>query len=280
MRSILIYTELTVREARRHRIVWTALGLGLAFVILYGVGLYFIHRDMMRSLYERAGNIALKASLNFMVLSALYVVSFMGVMLAVLSSVGAIAGEIASHTIQALAAKPLPRASIVLGKWLGLLLILLIYIVLLSAAIIAVTFAISGYLLENALPGVFLITLQAIIMLSICIAGGTRLSTITNGVVAFMLYGLAFVGGWIEQIGQALNNDTAVDIGILSSLLVPSEAMWKMAAYLMQPPALRALGLSPFSMSIAPSAATLVYALLYVAAMVGLAVYSFERRDL
>ncbi len=197
-----------------------------------------------------------------------------------LTSVGTIAGEISSHTIQALAVKPLPRASIVLGKWLGLSFMLLVYIVLLSAAIIAVTFAISGYLLENALPGVLLITLQALIMLSICIAGGTRLSTITNGVVAFMLYGLAFVGGWIEQIGQALNNETAVDIGILSSLLVPSEAMWKMASYLMQPPAMRALGISPFSMAVAPSTAMLVYALLYMAAMVGLAVYSFERRDL
>ncbi len=78
MRGILIYIELTVREARRHRIVWTALGLGLAFVILYGVGLYFIYRDMMRSSYERFGNIALNTSFNFVVMSALYVVSFLG----------------------------------------------------------------------------------------------------------------------------------------------------------------------------------------------------------
>lgn len=43
-----------------------------------------------------------------------------GVMLAVLTSVGALSGEISSHTIQVLAVKPMPRNRIVLGKWLGL----------------------------------------------------------------------------------------------------------------------------------------------------------------
>ena len=95
-----------------------------------------------------------------------------------------------------------------------------------------------------------------------------------------MLYGLAFVGGWIETIGSFAYNETAVDIGILSSLLVPSEAMWKMASYGMQPPAVRGLGVSPFSLTTAPSTAMLIYALVYAAALLILAVWSFNRRDL
>jgi ABC-type transport system involved in multi-copper enzyme maturation permease subunit len=278
MRDILTFAELTFREARRSKILWTALGLGLAFIALYSVGFYFVYRDITAA--SRGRDITLDAGFNFMVMAGLYVISFLGVMLAVLTSVGTISGEITSHTIQALATKPLRRVTILLGKWLGLALMLTSYIILLSGGIILATWAISGYLLPNALPGVLLIAFQALIMLSLSILGGTRLSTVANGVLAFMLYGLAFVGGWIEQFGSLAHNETAVDIGIISSLLVPSEAMWKMASNIMQPPAMSILGISPFSMSVAPSTAMLVYAFVYAIASIGLASYSFCHRDL
>lgn len=278
MRDILIFAELTFREARRSKILWTALGLGIAFIALYGLGFYYIHQDITRYNHER--DIALDASFNFVVMAGLYVINFLGVMLAVLTSVGAISGEIASHTIQALATKPVRRVAILLGKWLGLALMLTTYILLLAGGIVIVTWAISNYLLPNALAGILLIALQALIILSLSILGSTRLSTIANGVLVFMCYGLAFIGGWIEQMGALMHNETAVDIGILTSLLVPSEAIWKMAANIMQPPAINALGLSPFSMAVAPSIAMLIYALVYMIALIALAIYSFNHRDL
>jgi len=278
MRDILTFAELTFREARRSKILWTALGLGLAFIALYSVGFYYIYQETVR--YSHGRDVTLDAGFNFVVMAGLYVISFLGVMLAVLTSVGTISGEITSHTIQTLATKPLRRAAILLGKWLGLALMLTSYIILLSGGIILATWAISGYLLPNALPGMVLIAFQALIMLSLSILGGTRLSTVANGVLAFMLYGLAFVGGWIEQFGSLMHNETAVDIGIVSSLLVPSEAMWKMAANIMQPPAVGVLGMSPFSMTVAPSTAMLVYAFVYTAVLIGLAGHSFSHRDL
>jgi len=278
MRDILNLVELTVREARRRKILWAAIGLGVVFVALYGTGFYFVYRDMTS--YASAPDIVSDGGFNFMVMAGLYVVSFMGVMLAVLVSVGAISGEVSSHTVQALAVKPFRRSAIILGKWLGLAFMLAVYIIFLGAGVMAVTWAISRYVPPHALAGLLLIVLQALIMLSLSFLGGTRLSTVANGVVVFMLYGLAFVGGWIEQFGSLMHNETAVDIGILSSLLVPSEAMWKMAAYHMQPPITRMLEMSPFSMSVAPSTAMLLYALFYLAAVVALAVRSFERGDL
>lgn len=278
MRNVLIFAELTFREARRRKILWVALALGLTFIALYAFGFYQIFVDFLR--HSQGRNVLLDSGFNFLVMAGFYVISFLGVMLAVLTSVGTLSGEVSSHTIQALAARPVKRRAILLGKWLGLALMLVCYIALLGAGIIVATWAISGYVPPNALAGVALIALQALIMLSVCILGGTRLSTIANGVVAFMLYGIAFVGGWIETIGSFAHNETAVDIGILSSLLVPSEAMWKMASYGMQPPAVRGLAVSPFSLATAPSTAMLIYALVYTAALLVLAVYSLNRRDL
>jgi len=278
VRDILTFAELTLREAYRRMLVWVGLILGLIFVALYATGFYYIHRDMVRSYGER--NIYIDSGFNFTVMAAFYVVSFLGVMLAVLTSVGTLSGEISSHTIQSLAARPVRRSSIVLGKWLGLATLITAYILFLAGGVILATWIISGYVPAHAAIGVSLIVLQALIMLSLSILGSTRLSTIANGVLAFMLYGVAFVGGWIEQIGTFANNASATEIGIISSLLVPSEAMWKMAAYEMQPPALNALGVSPFSVGNRPSTAMLIYAVIYAVTATLLAVRAFSRRDL
>ena len=278
MRDILILARLTWQEARRRKIFWAALGLGLAFIALYGVGFYFTVRDMRRYLGGRS--LFLDSGFNFVVLAAFYVISFLGVMLGVLTSVGALSGEIASHTIQVLAVKPLRRWQIVLGKWLGLTVMLAAYIAFLSGGVLLMTWSIAGYVPPRVVGSISLLILQAVIMLTLSLLGGTRLSTVANGVMAFMLYGLAFIGGWMEQIGAATQNQTVVDIGIISSLLVPSEAMWRMAANAMQHISTAALGLNPFSFGPPPSVAMLVYALAYVLATLAAAVWSFSRRDL
>jgi ABC-type transport system involved in multi-copper enzyme maturation permease subunit len=271
--------RLAFLEARQRKLLWAVVLLGLAFLAVFGTGVYFMWRDVSQM---SRGLARAQEPINFFLLAGLYGVDFLVVMLAVLTSVDAIAGEITSGTIQTIATKPLRRWEIVIGKWLGLAAMLTVFAVVMSAALMAIVWAIAGYTPRNPLPGVALIVLEGLIMLTLSILGGTRLSTLTNGVVVFMVWGLAFIAGWIEQIGAVLRNEAAVNVGIVVSLLAPSEAMWKRAAYLMQPPFLRELGLdaTPFGAATAPSQAMVVYALLYTAVALGVAVYWFQKRDL
>ena len=85
MRDVLIFAELTFREARRRKILWVALALGLTFVALYALGFYHMYVDMVRR--SRGRNVFLDSGFNMFVLAGLYVISFLGVMLAVLTSV-------------------------------------------------------------------------------------------------------------------------------------------------------------------------------------------------
>ena len=96
----------------------------------------------------------------------------------------------------------------------------------------------------------------------------------------FGLYGLAFIGGWIEQFGSIIQNPTAVKIGIISSLIIPSEALWKRAAFEMQSPLSGVLGMSPFSATSVPSSLMILYAVLYLLAALSLSIRIFQRRDL
>ena len=94
-----------------------------------------------------------------------------------------------------------------------------------------------------------------------------------------MLYGVAFIGSWIEQIGSLMQSQAAVRIGIITSLLMPVEVLWRRTAYLMQPSFLREMP-SPFTSSSAPSSAMVLYAVLYGTVMFLLAMRAFSRRDL
>jgi Cu-processing system permease protein len=211
-------------------------------------------------------------------IAGLYVVHFLTIMLAIFSSVDTISGEITSHTIQALVTKPVRRWQVLLGKWLGYAAMISLYLGLLAGGILLAVDLLVGYRPPNALAGVGLLILEALVLLSLSLLGGTRLSTLTNGVLLFMLYGLAFIGAWVEQIGSFLESRAAVNIGIITSLALPVEALWRRAAYLMQPPIMSSIP-SPFSGVSPPSTAMVLYALAYAVVALLLAMRSFGRRD-
>jgi Cu-processing system permease protein len=125
-----------------------------------------------------------------------------------------------------------------------------------------------------------LLFLEGLVLLTLSIAGGTRLGTLANGVLCFGCYGLAFIGGWMEQIGTHLGSATTRNVGIVASLLVPSEAIWQLASYHMQPPLMRDVNLTPFSFVSVPSTAMIGWAAVYIVALLAFALWSLERRDL
>jgi ABC-type transport system involved in multi-copper enzyme maturation permease subunit len=278
MRHIATITWLTFHEAWRRWMVLIAVLLGAAFVILYGLGFALGNDDVHRRVpLERA--LSPRAH-NFMLLAGLYVIHFLTVMLAVFASVDTVSGEINSHTIQTIVTKPIRRWQVLLGKWLGTAAMLVIYLSLLGGGLLLITRAVSGYVPNNPVEALALIVLQALVLLSLSLLGGTRLSTLSNGIALLMLYGLTFIGTWVEQIGAILQSDTAVRIGTFSSFLLPVEALWRRAAYLMQPSVDLTSFVSPFAAFSVPNADVVLYALAYSAVAVLLALISFSRRDL
>jgi hypothetical protein len=125
-----------------------------------------------------------------------------------------------------------------------------------------------------------LMLLGAAVMLSITIAGGVRLSTITNGIVAFGFYGVAFIAGWMEQIMGMFQNTTAVHVGTLVSLLSPADSMWRRAAYELQPLSTVVLQNGPFGVVSVPSAAMIVWAVAFVVGVLAFGAWLFRRRPL
>jgi ABC-type transport system involved in multi-copper enzyme maturation permease subunit len=277
VRGVLVVAHLTLAEARRRRILAASIALGAAFVAVFAVGLHFIVRDL------RAHHASVPQQtlvLTSITVAALYAANFLVVMTSVLVTIDTLAGEIGSGVVETLCSKPQSRAAVALGKWLGCLALLALYATVLCGGVLLVARLEGGYVPPHAARGASLILLEGTVLLTLALAGGTRLSTLANGVTVFGLYGLAFVGGWLEQVGTFVGNAPARYIGIATSLLVPSESLWQLAAHSMQPPLVRDLGLSPFSPASVPSPAMVAWAGAHVAVVLALAVWSFGRRYL
>jgi Cu-processing system permease protein len=275
--GIWIMAGVTFREAARKKILWMALAAGAGFLTLFGTGLHFQIKDISS---QSISPVLRREIMNTMLTMGLYAVDLLAVLMTILTSVDTLSGEIASGTIQAIATKPVPRWQVLVGKWLGFAGLMTCYIVIMVGGVNAVTYGMGGVIARHLLRGFAFMWMESLLLLSLTFLFGTYFTTITSGVLALGLHGLAFIGGWIEQFGAITHTERAVNVGIVASILIPSEALWRRAVFEMQSPLASAIQISPFASVSVPSLAMVGYAGVYMLATLLLAVRGFSRRDL
>jgi Cu-processing system permease protein len=275
--GIWIMAGVTFREAARKKILWTALIAGAGFLLIFGIGLHVQLGDFRAS--------AVPPFLRYQIVSAMlmvgmYTVDLLAVVMTTLTAVDTIAGEITSGTIYAIATKPLARWQILIGKWLGFGGMVAAYVAITFGGAIAEGYWIGGVLAQHPIRGGMLVFLECMLALSVTFLFGTWFSTLTNGVIVLGLLGLAFMGGWLEQMSGFTEGSRLATVGIISSLVMPSEAIWRRAAFEMESPLAGSIQLSPFADVSVPSGAMIVYAVIYLLLALVIAMVHFRQRDL
>ncbi len=287
MNPVLILTRMTFRQAIRKKIVLTGLVLGVCFLIVFSIGFHMISGTSLQGMVSAAGggrgmllSVFDRERSNALTLAGLYAVTFLSLAMGALLGADTLASEIGSGSIQTIVAKPIRRSDVVLGKWLGFAVLLFLYQMLMAGGTVISVWLQTGYAPPHLAAGLALIYLESLLVMTLALFFSSRLSALATGGVIFGLYGLAFIGGWIEQFGAAIQNPTAVRVGVLTSLIIPSEALWHRAAFEMQSPLSGVLGLSPFGTTSVPSPLMIGYALLYLLGALGLTILVFRKRDL
>jgi len=281
---------LSFKEILYKRIFLITLLMTIGFLTVYGVANYFIsgniEEEMVRRTPAEMMQVAILAP-TFLNLG-LYFSSFITALLAILATVGSISGEIENHQIDTLLARPLKRSHIVLGKFLGLGLLLIAYSVFIFAGILSLNQLFGGIIavqvsLGNALLAGLYFALQPLIIIAVALWLSTRTSTINGGVILIILYVIAFIGGFIEQLGVVLQNTALSNIGIVSSLTFPTDSLFrKMTGTLVDtennPLSLATSG--PFGNFSEPSSLMITYAIIYGLLALLFASRKFAKRDL
>lgn len=292
---MLTIARLTFKEALRKKILVAAIILSVLFLTVYGVGLHYatntieqqtaqgVGRGMDNGSMAGGADMMVESSKKLLVLLGLYFSSSIVSLLAILSSVGVVSSEIENGIIHAMMAKPIRRRDIILGKFGGYAAMLSVYSALLFLSVLLLNYFIAGAALGNVPLLIALFIIQPLVFLAVTLAGSTAFSTLANGIAAFTLYIASAVGGMLEQIGAMLNNDMLVNTGIVTSLLMPADAIYRMIALLVTNTSggsINAMFFGPFGAISAPSTAMVVYAFVYLVGFVGLASFLFSRKDI
>lgn len=279
MRALLTVAHLTIHDARRRRIVAAAAVCGAVFLAVFWIASYFAYRAMVQN--TELAFVMRQALLASLTAIGLFAANFLCALLAVLLPVDALAGEIDSGVMQTLASKPIRRADIVAGKWLAHSAIVSAYLLFLTGGVLLASRVIAGYVALHMGAALALMLLENALLVAASIAGGTRLSTVTNGVVVLGWYGIAFIGGWIEKFGTMTGLDAVRNVGIVSSLVSPSDSLWRLASFTMVPAAVRTLGPAGIiNGGSVPSALMVWWAGGFLVVLLAWAVRSFQRRSL
>lgn len=285
--SVVLMAELALREAVRKKLVAVLLVLSSLFLGFYLYGVFRMDDELnqraIEAGIERSRTGLSNAPVMYTTTFGMYLVYFLGSLMSVLSAVGAISADIESGVMQSVVARPVSRAGLVAGRWLGFSLVNMGYVALLSAGLLGGVWAITGYLPPEVVPAVLLLLLVSLLLTGLTVLGSTLFTTLANGIGVFVLYGVGFSGGILNLLGTLSDNATVVTLGRVANVLMPTNALWLGASYHLQPGMMRQMGEAVpnpiFGNAPAPTGMVVWAVALTLLAVVG-GMWRFSRRDL
>ena len=287
MTPALVVARLTVQEASRRRLLLALVVLTLLVVGFSAWGFYKI-----TTVTRSDGSVLPAQQVTLITSQLLIVVTFVysGV-LALSAAVVAgplISSEVESGLLLSMLARPMRRSEVVIGKWLGLAVLVAIYAA--GSALLeigAVDWA-TGYVPPHPIDLILYVGAEGLALLSLGLLLSTRLSGITGGVIALVAWLMAWIAGVVGDIGVGLQNQAIENVGTVTHLILPTDGLWRGAVYAMEPDAvlvtLRAAGTigraNPFAAVDPPPVEFLVWVVVWFAIMLALSIWSFRTREI
>ena len=285
MRSVLVVARQVVAEASRRKLVLALIVLTIVVIALtvWGIGRIGELRNAGQPLSEAQRRTIVSQLLILVMFMFGWVLSLAAVFVAA----PAISGEVESGIALALLARPLSRAEYVVGKWLGLAAIVLGYGIAAAVVELVAVQVVSGYQPPHPIEFLAFVMGEGIAVLTLSLALSTRVAGMVGGVIAAIVFGIAWMGGIVGGVGAAFGNETITHVGTATKLILPTDGLWRGAVWSLEPAAViaaqSALGpgaaANPFFAAEPPAAPYVAWSVAWIAAVLAIAVWSFRRRE-
>jgi ABC-type transport system involved in multi-copper enzyme maturation permease subunit len=217
-----------------------------------------------------------------------FMFSFVLAMSAAFLAAPAIASDVETGTVLAMLARPMHRADLVLGRWLGLGIIVAAYAVLSGLLAVGVVRLVSGYSPPMIAVALAFLAFQAVVVMTMALALGTRLPGIAAGAITVVLFGLGWFLGVLGSLSAAFGVQSVAGAGDLFRVLFPTDGLWRGVIYGLEPPQVVSMtqlggpvvGSNPFYADTPPAIAFTVGCVVWVAAVLMIGAWLFRRREL
>ncbi|MBR8839302.1 MAG: ABC transporter permease subunit [Stigonema ocellatum SAG 48.90 = DSM 106950] len=237
--------------------------------ILYIIGFYgLILAAAIRLLPEFAAATEGKMFLDF----GLAAMSAIGLIVAVFVGTGLVNKEIEKRTVLVLIAKPVGRSEFILGKYLGLLAVLAVFIAAMTAIYVAfLQFGNIAYSTASILIAAIFLFLELSLMTAVAITLGVFTSSLLATALTFAVYLMGNITQDILQLGRLGHNPGIERLTQALYLILPD-----LSRLDLKNNAVYGIHALPDSTALITNAG---YGLLYSAVLLAIAIFIFSQRE-
>ena len=158
---------------------------------------------------------------------AMFSILFLGAVLAVFLTLGAVRGDAERGLLQPLVVRPLGRTQMLLGRFMAAAGVCAAYVLAVYALAMVITGAAGGWWPDRVLaPGLGLAA-GVVVIAALALLGSVYLSATANGIAVFMVFGAGLVAGLLGEIGEALSSDSLESAASVAAWLLPFEALYQ-----------------------------------------------------
>lgn len=279
--------RLTFIEMKKRRILYLTIGLTILFLGLYGFALKEVYKYFQTE--EVAGLIRV-GIISQMTSMGIYASGLIVSFLSIFASSGAISADLENGTYDAILSKPIHRWEILLGRYLGVLSLIIPYSIILIFSVLGLNLffgksAVAGISTISTIRGIAYFSLLPTLLCSVGIFLSSTMSTLGSGIILGIMYFIGMIGGIIEGIGSILQNKVGIilgNIGIVTSLIMPTDVVYRKAvsSVFTGENGINLAIDGILQAKIQPSPAMIIYVFIYVIFFVVWAIKKFEKRDL
>jgi ABC-type transport system involved in multi-copper enzyme maturation permease subunit len=224
----LLIAGFALRESLRRRVFLVVGLLTVAFLVLYGLGTW----QAFKSARDFAGptqsgvepEVLAGATLAGL---AMFAILFLGTVLAVFLTLGAVRGDAERGLLQPMLVRPVPRRTLLFGRWLGAAGVCAAYVILVTLAAFVITDALGDWWPDRTLVPLLTLAGGVMIIAALSLAGSVLLAATANGIAIFMLFGAGLTAGLLGQIAEALGSKTLDNVASVASWALPFEALYQ-----------------------------------------------------
>jgi ABC-type transport system involved in multi-copper enzyme maturation permease subunit len=274
--------RLGLQEAVRRRVFLVVALLTVAYLVLYGLGAWQAFKTTTGT-DLRGVDADVLAGATLLGLN-MFGTLFLGTVLAVFLTLGAVRGDAERGLLQPLLVRPVSRRSLLIARWAASSAVCAAYVIGVFLLAAVITWVAGGWWPDRVVEPAVEMAMAVAIICALSLAGSVLLSSTANGIAVFMVFGAGLVAGLLGQIGEALGSNTLQDVARVASWVLPFEALYQAALGAITADTIGftklALNLGPFGGAKDFGPLLWPWSLLYLAGVGVAAVAAFARRDL
>jgi Cu-processing system permease protein len=275
-----------LQESVRRRVFLVVLVLSLLFLALFGFAtIEAFHAVHSFRVGNDSGTLDARGLVTITLIGlGMFATLFLGTVLGVFLTLGAVRGDADRGLLQPLVVRPLGRTELLVGRFGGAAGVCVAYVFLLYTVVIVFVHAAGGRWPDRIVGPGLALAAAVTILVALSLLGSTVLSATANGIAMFMVFGAGLVAGLLATIGNALSASAVETTGHDLALALPFEALYQAGLHGLGADQSGFTGLlvnlGPFGSSHAGGPLLYAWAIAYLGLVGALAGWIFRRRDL